>query len=126
MKQQEDLLFWLWLSEALGAENSDFRRIIEAYESPYEVYEADANELGRRADLKEKTVLSLSDKGLQRASEILDACQRQGIGVMPYDSALYPQSLREIKNPPVLLYYTAAPIPRATRQGNEDPGSRTG
>jgi DNA processing protein len=111
MKQQEDLLFWLWLSEALGAENSDFRRIIEAYESPYEVYEVDADELERRADLKEKTILSLSDKSLQRASEILDACQRQGIGVMPYDSALYPQSLREIKNPPVLLYYVGT-VPR--------------
>ncbi len=103
--KQENLLFWLWLSEALGAENSDFRRIIDAYESPYEVYEAESDELERRADLKEKTLQALSDKSLQRASEILDLCQRQGIGIMAYDSALYPQALREIKNPPAVLYY---------------------
>ena len=103
--RQNDVLFWIWLAEALGAANSDFRKIIELYESPYEVFCAEAEELERRAGLREKTVADLLDKSLKRASEILDHCERLGIGLMPYDSELYPQSLREIKNPPVLLYY---------------------
>lgn len=102
--RQNETLFWIWLAEALGAANSDFRRLIEVYETPYEMFEADAEQL-ERLHLKEKTVASLSDKGLQRASEILDACEQLGIGVMPYDSELYPRPLREIKNPPVVLYY---------------------
>ena len=102
--RQNETLFWIWLAEALGAANSDFRRLIETYETPYEVFEAEGAKL-ECLHLKEKTVASLSDKGLQRASEILDACERLGIGVMSYDSELYPQPLREIKNPPVVLYY---------------------
>ncbi len=109
--RQNDVLFWIWLAEALGAANSDFRKIIELYESPYEVFCAEAEELERRAGLREKTVASLSDKSLGRASEILDSCERLGIGLMPYDSELYPQALREIKNPPILLYYVGR-VPR--------------
>ena len=102
--RQNETLFWIWLAEALGAANSDFRHIIDMYETPYEVFEADTEQL-ERLNLKEKTVASLADKSLQKASEILDACERLGIGVMSYDSELYPQPLREIKNPPVVLYY---------------------
>ena len=29
--RQNDVLFWIWLAEALGAANSDFRKIIELY-----------------------------------------------------------------------------------------------
>lgn len=108
---QENLLFWIWLSEALGVGNPDFSRVIELYETPYDVYEADEEELERQIGLKEKTRLSLSNKNLQRATEIMDACQRLGIGILPYDSALYPYSLREIKKPPVLLYYVGT-IPK--------------
>ena len=111
--RQNDVLFWIWLAEALGAANSDFRKIIELYESPYEVFVAEAEELERRAGLREKTVADLSDKSLKRASEILDNCERLGIGLMPYDSEFYPQSLKEIKNPPVLLYY-AGRVPKLT------------
>ncbi len=109
--RQNDVLFWIWLAEALGAANSDFRKILELYESPYEVFCAEAEELERRAGLREKTIADLSDKSLGRASEILDNCERLGIGLMPYDSELYPQPLREIKNPPVLLYYVGR-VPR--------------
>ncbi len=109
--RQNDVLFWIWFAEALGAANSDFRKILELYESPYEVFVAEAEELERRAGLRGKTVANLSNKSLKRASEILDNCERLGIGLMPYDSELYPQSLKEIKNPPVLLYY-AGRVPR--------------
>lgn len=113
--RQNDVLFWIWLAEALGAANSDFRKILELYESPYEVFVAEAEELELRAGLREKTVADLSDKSLKRASEILDACEQLGIGLMPYSSELYPQSLREIKNPPILLYYVGR-VPKLSDQ----------
>ena len=109
--RQNDTLFWIWLSEALGAANAEFRRLIELYESPYEIFQTDAEELELRVGLKEKTVLALADKSLERAAEILEACERLGIGILPYTSELYPASLREIKMPPVLLYY-AGTVPK--------------
>ena len=109
--RQNDILFWIWLSEALGAANSDFRPLIDLYGSAYEIFEADAEDLELRVGLKEKTVLALSNKSLERAAEILDACERLGIGIMTFRSELYPENLREIKNPPVLLYY-AGTVPK--------------
>ena len=109
--RQNDILFWIWLSEALGAANPEFRPLIDLYETAYEIFEADAEELELRVGLKEKTVHALSNKSLERAAEILDACERLGIGILPYHSELYPATLREIKNPPILLYY-AGTIPK--------------
>ena len=103
--RQDDVLFWIWLSQALGAASSEFRKLIHVYESPYDIFEADSEELERLSVLRERTVAALSNKNLQEASEILDRCQRLGIGIMTYDSVLYPRSLREIANPPILLYY---------------------
>ena len=113
--RQNDILFWIWLSEALGAASSEFRPLIDLYESAYEIFETDAEELELRVGLKEKTVLALSNKSLERAAEILDACERMGIGILPYNSELYPSTLREIKNPPILLYY-AGTIPKFENQ----------
>lgn len=103
-----DLLFWIWLAEALGADSPDFRRLMDLYDSPYNLFHADSAELEHIERLSARSVQSLSCKSLKRASAILDACEQMGIGVMPYPSEAYPQLLREIKNPPTVLYYTGA------------------
>lgn len=101
---QKNMLFWIWLSERLGAANRDFRRLILLYETPYDVFHAEEAELARVENLSPKTVAALSDKDLRRAGEILEACERMRITVLPYDAELYPPALRDLKAPPVLLY----------------------
>ncbi len=109
--KQTDQLFWVWLAEALGAANGDFIKLIRLYETPNEIFLAEAEELERVKGLSKRTVAALSDKSLEKAAAILENCQRLGVGLMPYSSELYPQLLREIKRPPILLYY-AGTIPR--------------
>ena len=46
MKQKETL-FWIWLAEALGAANRDFRKLISLYDSPYEIFHLDDDEIER-------------------------------------------------------------------------------
>lgn len=101
---QENALFWIWLSEALGAANRDFRTLITMYEGPYELFHAEEEELERIPNITERTKHALASKSLERATEILDRCQRQGIGVLPYADERYPKALRDIKDPPVVLY----------------------
>lgn len=105
-----DTLFWVWLSEALGAGNRDFKRLIHFYKSPYEIFNAEESELERVPDIAQKTVLRLCDKGLSRATDILEACEKLGIGVLPYDSQLFPPQLKELSRPPVLLYCKGDPF----------------
>lgn len=112
---QSDLLFWIWMAEALGAPNRETRYLLDLYENPYNVFQAEAAELERLERLPERAIAALSDKRLERASQILDACERLGIGVITYSSELYPHLLREIPNPPTLLYYVGS-IPRFERK----------
>ncbi len=102
--KQNDVLFWIWFAEAVGA-GSDFRQLIDLYDSPHEIFLAESEELDRVNGISEGLLQRLSDKDLREASAILDSCEKLGIGIMTYDSAIYPQALREIKNPPAVLYY---------------------
>lgn len=101
----QDLIFWIWFAEAVGGSSYDFRPLLEAYSSPYEIYHAEEDELQRFTKIPDRLRMALLDKNLERAASILDSCQRLGIGIMTYQSQLYPHPLREMKDPPVLLYY---------------------
>ena len=103
--EQRDRLFWIWLSERLGAASRDFRRLITLYENPYDIFHLEDVELERIEGISERTVQALSDKSLHEANEIIMACQRYGIGILPYGNDAYPHALREIERPPVVLYY---------------------
>lgn len=103
-----DTLYWIWLAEQLGAANRDFRTLIELYDQPFDIFSADVPELERVPNISQRNVTALSEKSLTRATEILDACQRLQIGILPYGDPSYPRSLRELDTPPVLLYYRGA------------------
>ena len=105
MQSAKELLFWIWLAEALGPANRSFRNLILRYETPFEIYRADAYELEGIEGLSNRALAALSDKNLEQATSILEACQRLGIGLLPFGDERYPKNLRHIKAPPVLLYY---------------------
>ena len=44
---QKEMLFWVWLAEALGAANHDFLKVISLYETPYDVFLAEEAENGK-------------------------------------------------------------------------------
>ncbi|MBQ7336348.1 MAG: DNA-processing protein DprA [Clostridia bacterium] len=110
-----DLLFWLWLAEALGPACRCFRQLIHLYDNPYDLFHADESELERIPELTERVRLALSDKNLTKASAIMDNCEKLGIGILTYGDEAYPRALREIKTPPVLLYYSGE-LPDLNRQ----------
>ncbi len=97
-------LFWIWLSEHLGAASKDFRRLISLYDNPYDLFHADEAEIERIPDISSATRKKLCDKELGGAYQILETCEALGIDVIPYDDARFPNSLRGIALPPVLLY----------------------
>lgn len=103
--KSKDALYWIWLSEALGAGSSAFRRLISLYDTPFDIFRAGEEELEQVPDLTERAKRALCDKSLEHATEILDLCEREGIGILTYDEDAYPRALREIQKPPMLLYY---------------------
>lgn len=112
--KSDEALFWVWLAEAFGAGNGEFRTLLGMYDTPYNIFSAPAEELDRIGNISERVKAALSDKDLGKATGIVEACERLNIGILTFSSPLYPQLLREIKNPPLLLY-CAGTVPRLDR-----------
>ena len=112
--KSDEALFWVWLAEAFGAGNGEFRTLLGMYDTPYNIFSAPAEELDRLTCVPERIKVALSNKDLREATRIAETCEQMNIGILTFSSPLYPQLLREIKNPPLLLY-CAGTVPRLDR-----------
>lgn len=102
---RQEWIDWIWLAEAIARSGGTFRKLIGHFNRPRELLVADEATIRAIPDLTEHNVKGLMNKDLTAATEIFDACDRLGISVLPYDAETFPQTLREIPDPPVLLYY---------------------
>ncbi len=101
----DELVYWIWLSLACSPGGSTFGRLLEKYISAKEVYEADPEDIYKLVGYRNSDRGRLADKSLDKAVEIYDFCRKYNVGLLAYCDEKYPNSLREISSPPVLLYY---------------------
>lgn len=102
---REDLINWIWLAEAIGRSGAVFRKLIRQFSHPEELIRADEETIRTVPELTEHNVRALMNKDRSEAVKILDSCERLGISLLPYVEKDYPQVLRDIPDPPALLYY---------------------
>ena len=96
-------LKWIWLAEKCGAGSSELLRIIEKLGSIDKIYDADYDAYCETG-ISERLCEDLCEKDLGNAAKILSYCQSAGVRVLTYDSEAYPASLRNLKDPPAVLY----------------------
>lgn len=98
-------LYWIWLSQRIGAGRGGFVELIEHFGSPENIYSADASELLQfRKNKWDKRIESLLDKNIDNAYNIEKYCTRNRITLLKYGESGYPELLKSLKNPPVMLY----------------------
>ena len=97
------LRHWIWLSTRSTASGQYAARLLEAFGSPEGVYHAEERAY-EALDLPGKVKTALLDKSLREADKILSDCEKLGIWVLTYQDAGYPDRLRQIDTPPVVLY----------------------
>lgn len=97
------LTYWIWLStrENIGART--IRLLLEHFGTPEQVWLADAE--AYRAIEGLRSASSLEDKDLTAAEKIISDCYRRNIHILTYQDASYPERLRNIDDPPMVLYY---------------------
>ena len=61
--------------------------------------------MNRATHLSEFQKKVLLDKNLDEALSIHNYCKWNDVGIMVYTDSIYPESLKSMKNPPILLYY---------------------
>ncbi len=101
-----DVRYWLWLSLRLSPGSSAIDTVLKhfSYDAKL-IYKADRKELESVPGLKNEVIDALVDKSLEETKDIFSWCAAQNVGLLAYDSPLYPERLRSISRPPVLLYY---------------------
>ena len=98
-------LYWVWLAEALGPASDCFLALLEHFKTAEAIYRAGKEELEACEKCKPPVIPSLLDKNTAQAQRILDRCETLGVGILPYCDPVYPERLRQIHRPPVVLYY---------------------
>lgn len=101
-----DVRYWLWLSLRLSPGSSAIDMVLKhfSYDAKL-VFKADQKELESVPGLKNEVIDALMDKTLDETRDIYSWCMSQNVGLLAYDNPLYPERLRSIPHPPVLLYY---------------------
>lgn len=98
------MVYWIWLQSALGYGRKGVRELTQKFGTAKQIYEASINDLRFYGRFSEKVSQRLNDKSLDTARKVLNECKNRKIKIIPYESADYPTLLKEIHNPPAVLY----------------------
>ena len=97
------LKYWIWLTTRQGLSPERTFRLVESFGGAEAIYFSDPAEY-ELAGLSRTQRASLEDKSLQETEEILGRCRELGLRVITYQDADYPERLRQIPDPPGVLY----------------------
>lgn len=98
------LKYWVWLTTLPGLTNRSKLLLLEHFPSPEDIYYAQPEDLPPVEGLSSSQAALLSDKSTDRAEDVLARCAKGDIFLLTMQDALYPDRLRNIFDPPVLLY----------------------
>ncbi len=99
------LLYWIWLSLACTAGEATFGKLYSKFSSAEAIYSADGADIASCIGSSSRDYNRLTDKSLEEAEKVLDFCTAKNVGILTYADERFPNSLRTIPSPPVLLYY---------------------
>lgn len=98
------LKYWLWLTELRGLKNQTRLALLRHFGTPEDVFYADAGEILLTEGITREQAAILEDHRLDTADRILADCQRLDLRLLTIQDAEYPGRLKNIYDPPCLLY----------------------
>lgn len=100
----KDKLYWIWLSLIFNYGSDKPNEIMMRYESPEDFYHLSSEEMLKLGFLSEKDVKTIKAISLLRAELVIRNCEEHEIDVVTFGDERYPNRLRLIYGPPVVLY----------------------
>ncbi len=98
------LKYWVWLTTLPGLTDHSKQLLMAHFSSPEDIYYADEEALWQVDGLRKEQAALLDNKSLSAADRVLSDCARKDIFLVTMADALYPERLRNIYQPPLLLY----------------------
>ena len=99
------LIHWIWLANRSSLSDRQKLAVFHTFGNPEEAFFADREAYSNVAQMTQEGADSLADKDLTVAREILEACVKENIQICTYADAAYPVRLKNIADPPLVLYY---------------------
>lgn len=104
MKKDSDLQYLLWMTEVAGIAPQKGVRLLEVFGSAKAVWEASDKQISGCVKLEETEQKRLKNRSLATPNLILGRCRFQNIRILPIWDEDYPDRLRNIYDPPLVLY----------------------
>ena len=105
-----NLKHWIWLSLRKGLAGQNAVRLLEHFGTPELAHAADEEAYRMVGGLSDATIQSLMNKSLDQADVVLGDCERYGIQLLTLQDSIYPERLRAIHQPPMVLYWKGKQI----------------
>lgn len=100
------LLYWIWFAQ-MGKVSAHMKQmLLEHFRDPEDIFYADEPAIRQIPGITEDQIAALMDKDLTQARLIGEKCAQKGIQVLTYADRQYPGRLRNIYDPPMVLYFT--------------------
>ncbi len=99
------LLHWIWLATRPNMNEREKLALLQQFRDPEDIFYADAGAFSDAEGLTREGFAALQDKDLKQAHAIIHDCTKKNIHICTYADAAYPGRLRNIADPPLVLYY---------------------
>ena len=98
------LEYWIWLSLCLDAGSPHLIPLLNRFADPKRIYKTPVKDLQNSFIASAGELKNFNNKNLDKAYSIIEECKESKINIITFYDKRYPQSLREIPNPPACLY----------------------
>lgn len=99
-----NLEYWLWFSALRGLTSRTRRALLERFGGAKEIFFAEPRDLKRVEGVTDEELGSLVRKDAAAAARIVRRCGELDVGIVTMQDAVYPERLRNIPDPPSVLY----------------------
>ena len=99
------LTHWIWLAHRPGLGDRMKLRLLQHFGSPENIFFADNGAFDHIEGISGEGKAALADQDLSPAEKILKDCRRAKLHILTIADAAYPVRLKNIDDPPILLYY---------------------
>ena len=98
------LKYWLWLASLKGLGGQTRLALLRHFGDPESVYYADPGEIRLVEHITKEQSAALENKSMKTAEKILADCQSLDVRVLTIHDGEYPGRLKNIYDPPIVLY----------------------
>lgn len=96
--------YWVWLQSCIGYGSPKINTVLRFYPSIVDFYNGGEMEWRLCGCFTKKEFENLCTHTLEQAEKVIDKCNALGYTILTPDMSTYPQLLKEIYDPPAVLY----------------------